>query len=81
MPRVRDAGERIEEAWARALCLGGVQRADFMYAVREGAPITLKGTLLPDRGSNHPKFAWLLTLTVGCRRSPGSAQSRTAPRS
>lgn len=47
--------------------LEGIQRVDFMYGVWEGAPITLKGKLLPDRGTVHPRFAWLLTLTVGCR--------------
>jgi hypothetical protein len=57
-----------------------VSRVGLMYGVWEGAPIALKGALVPDRDPPHPKSTWLLTLTVGCRVfGGGSAQFYFAP--
>jgi hypothetical protein len=54
---------------------------DFMHGIWEGAPIALNETLVPDRGTVHPKWAWLLTLTVGCRIfGSGSPQFYFAPK-
>ncbi|HEY2735247.1 MAG TPA: hypothetical protein VGI70_14725 [Polyangiales bacterium] len=58
-----------------------VQRVAFMYGVWEGAPIALTGKLIADRGTQHSKLAWLLTLTVGCRIFGGGvAQFYFAPK-
>jgi hypothetical protein len=60
-----------------------VSRVGLMYGVWEGAPISLKGALVPEHDPYHPhpKSTWLLTLTVGCRIfGGGSAQFYFAPK-